>query len=235
MHMRSIVALLGTVVGGAVACSTHRGALLDRGGPQEFATLYDVRGEVSPLDESSALPEALNIPSLRTQPLRRGDREIRIYTGLVIGYPHNVLIVRQSGGVDGPVSGRLARYWPTNDTSFHSEIDMAQRYASMEARHCERPHSGAQAGACYIRLRREPNWRALLAQLDTIDAWSLPDESKVPHRGMVIDGWVLRVEARRDTSYHRYQYHNPQIYRPPEGANATRLMAIVDSLFALAR
>ena len=42
---------------------------------------------------------------------------------------------------------------------------------------------------------------------------------------------MITVEARRDTSYNQYEYHNPQIYRPPEGRNALRIMGLVDSLF----
>ena len=187
------------------------------------------------MDETIALPAALDLPSLRAQALPAGDREIRLYAGLVIGYPRNVVIVRQSGGAQGRVTGRLARYWPTNDTSFHAEMDLEKKYADLEAHHCERPRRGAQAVACYVRLRHEPDWRDLLARLDSVNAWTLPDESRVPHRGMVIDGWVLRVEARRDTSYHRYQYHNPEIYRPPEGEEASQLLYMVDSLFRFAR
>lgn len=187
------------------------------------------------MDETVALPAALDLPSLQKQGLPSGDREIRIYTGLVVGYPHNIVIVRQSGGVHGPVTGKLARYWPTNDSSFHAELDLEKRYAELEANHCERPRRGTEAVACYVHLRHEPDWRALLARLDSVNAWTLPDESRVPHRGMVIDGWVLRVEARRDTSYHRYQYHNPEIYRPPEGEEAAQVLFIADSLFRFAR
>jgi hypothetical protein len=52
---------------------------------------------------------------------------------------------------------------------------------------------------------------------------------------MMFDGWVVTVEARRDTTYHTYEYHNPQIYRPPDGTNALKVMRMVDSLFRFTR
>jgi hypothetical protein len=53
----------------------------------------------------------------------------------------------------------------------------------------------------------------------------------VPSRGFTVDGWRIRAEARRDASYNQYEYQNPQVYRPPEGSNALRIMWLVDSLF----
>jgi hypothetical protein len=200
----------------------------------EPRSLYDIRAEVAPLDESVVLPEALALPSLKARPLPRGTRELRVYTGLVIGYPHSGLIVRQEGGVNGRVTGRLIRYWPVNDRKHFrndDDIDLEARYAALEEGRCDPPRRSAKAVACTVRFTREPDWKALLRALDSVNAWGLPDGSKVPSRGMTIDGWRIRAEARRDTSYHQYEYQNPQVYRPPEGPNALRIMWLVDSLF----
>ncbi len=194
-------------------------------------TLSDIRAEVAPLEESKTLHDPLGIPRLRTTPLPKGVREIRIYTGLVVGYPHSGLIVREE---NGNVTGRLFRYWPLNDTSF-TEIDMESSYARNEAGRCTKPVRGKEAIVCTVLFTQEPNWRAVLASLDSVNAWSLPDESRVPRYKEVIDGWVLRVEARRDTAYTRYQYHNPQVYRPPEGTNALHILNMVPSLFRHSR
>ena len=83
--------------------------------------------------------------------------------------------------------------------------------------------------ACTVQFAREPDWRTLLRVLDSVNAWGLPDEREVPSRGMTIDGWRLRVEARQGATYRQYQYHNPEVYRPPEGPNALRLMQIVEN------
>lgn len=192
------------------------------------ATLYDIRAEVAPLDESKILPEPLGLPSLRSSPLPSGVREIRIYTGLVIGYPHSALIVHDD---KGNVTGRLVRYWPRNDTAFTDTTKVETMFEATEAGRCSTPVHGKTASVCTVTFLHEPDWRALLVSLDGLNAWKLPDESRVPKSGMMFDGWVIRAEARQDTTYVRYQYHNPQIYRPPEGANALRLMLMVDSLF----
>jgi hypothetical protein len=192
---------------------------------------YDIRAEVAPLNESELLPPALGVPSLKSNALPEGSREIRIYSGLVIAYPHSALIVRQEGGARGKVSGRLVQYWPVNDTTFSKDFDSEALYTSATAGRCDEPRRGGTVVACTVRFAREPDWRALLRVLDSVNAWGLPDEREVRSRGMTIDGWRLRVEARRGASYRQYEYHNPQVYRPPEGPNALRLMIVVDSLF----
>ncbi|HKR08584.1 MAG TPA: hypothetical protein VJS39_05300 [Gemmatimonadaceae bacterium] len=189
---------------------------------------YDIRGEVAPLEESKALNEPLGLPRLRTTALPAGVREIRIYEGLVIGYPHSGLVVREQ---NGKVSGFLFRYWPRNDTSFAEIGDAEARYEQDEAHRCNPPVRGKEATICKVRFTTEPNWSALLQALDKLHAWDLPDESRVRKSAMVFDGWVIRAEARRDTSYVRYQYHNPEVYEPPYGPSALAIMRLVDSLF----
>jgi hypothetical protein len=189
---------------------------------------YDIRGEIAPLEESKTLNEPLGLPRLRTSTLPAGVREIRIYEGLVIGYPHSGLIVREE---NGKVIGRLFRYWPRNDTAFAEQRDSEALYEKDEAHRCTTPVRGKEASICTVVFTKEPDWRALLASLDSLHAWSLPDESRVPKSQNVIDGWVIRVEARRDTVYTRYQYHNPGVYQPPYGPAALQIMVMVDSLF----
>ncbi len=193
---------------------------------------YDERGEIAPLEESKTLNEPLGLPRLRTTPLPAGVREIRIYEGLVIGYPHSGVVVRDNGG---KVTGRLFRYWPRNDTIFAKDLEIESIYARDEAGRCERPIRGAEATTCTVIFSREPDWKAFLASLDSLHAWGLPDESRVAKSAEVIDGWVIRVEARRDTSYVRYQYHNPEVYQPPYGPSALEIMRMVDSLFRFTR
>jgi hypothetical protein len=189
---------------------------------------YDIRGEISPLEESKALNEPLGLPRLRTTPLPAGLREIRIYEGLVIGYPRSGLIVREE---NGKVTGRLFRYWPRNDTAFTEKVDYEALYEKDEADRCTTPVRGKDASVCTVRFTKQPDWRGLLASLDSLHAWTLPDESRVPKSENVVDGWVIRVEARRDTVYTRYQYHNPEVYQPPYGPSALQIMHMVDSLF----
>jgi hypothetical protein len=188
----------------------------------------DIRGEIAPLEESKTLNEPLGLPRLRTTPFPAGVREIRIYEGLVVGYPHSGLIVREE---NGKVTGRLFRYWPRNDTVYTENLDYEALYEKDETDRCTPPVRGIDASVCTVKFTKEPDWQALLASLDSLHAWTLPDESRVPKSEHVVDGWVIRVEARRDTVYTRYQYHNPGVYQPPYGPSAQHIMHMVDSLF----
>lgn len=198
------------------------------------ATFSDIRAEVAPLDESSALPSALHIAELRTTALPARDRELRVWSGLVVGYPHSGLVLRVHGDA---IEGTLVRYWPVNDTAFadapaegEDALDSEALYAWHEAGRCGPLDRGEDAVACVVQLRRQPDWRALLAALDSAHAWTLPDESELPRHGLVIDGWRLRVEARQGDSYRRYQYANPNALPLPEGKAATYVGWLVDSL-----
>lgn len=202
--------------------------------PPRPAVFSDIRSEVAPLDETDAIPPALRIANLQTTALPDGDRELRVWSGLVVGYPHDGLVLRVH---DGVATGKLVRYWPVNDSSFDREpqpgedrLDMEAQYAYHETGRCESIQRGPEAVACFVRLRREPEWGAVLAALDSANAWTLPDESGLKRRGITIDGWRLRVEARRGSDYRRYQYTNPQYVQPPEGQHAHRIGFLLDSL-----
>jgi hypothetical protein len=118
---------------------------------------------------------------------------------------------------------------------FTKKMDAEALYATSTVGRCDEPRRGVGVVACTVRFVREPDWRALLRVLDSAKAWNLADESKVPSRGMTIDGSRLRVEARHGASYRQYEYHNPEMYRPPEGQNALRLMTLADSLYQYTR
>lgn len=195
--------------------------------------LSDIRGEVAPIDEVNAIAEALGLMRLDRSNLPADSREIRIYTGAIVGYPHSGLIIRQDGGKSGPVTGRLIRYWPTDNPSFAGDATTEVQFARREAGRCDNPRRGKLVVACTVKFVQQPDWKGLLNNLDSLAAWTIPDESKVLSRCCMFDGWYLRVEAKAAGTYNTYQYHNPQLYKPPDGSNALGVMRLVNPLFRL--
>lgn len=190
--------------------------------------LSDIRAEVAPIYEMGHLPEPLGLMRLDSSVISPGAREIRLYAGSIAGYPATGLVISDVPGRTPRVKGRAFRYWPVNDKQFTEDVDLEARYAEGEAGRCAKPVRGKTAVTCDILFERQPDWSATLQKLDSLDAWNLPDERKVPRRNvMMIHGWRIRAESKRDTVYRLWWYDNPQLFRPPEGQNAHAIMRLV--------
>jgi hypothetical protein len=193
--------------------------------------LSDIRAEVQPVYEMRQLPGPLGIRPLDSTTLGKDGREIRLYAGTIVGYPATGVIISDQPGRIPRIQGRMFRYWPVNNAEFTDNFDLEALYAEGEAGRCAPPVRGKEAVVCDVRFEREPDWNLILARLDSLDAWNLPDERKVPRRNvMMIHGWRIRAETLRDTTYRLWWYDNPQLFRPPEGSNALAIMRMVMSL-----
>jgi hypothetical protein len=162
------------------------------------------------------------------------SREIRLYGGLLIFFPRDALVLRE---VNGRVTGALYRYWPPAEPpdSGGDDWDIDRQIRWYERGHCGAARAGEDAVGCEVQLARTPDWKAALRLVDSVEAWTIPDESALPRRSGVIDGWLLKGETRRagpgpDTGYTRWQYHNPHAIGLPQSARAARLLELVDSL-----
>jgi hypothetical protein len=193
--------------------------------------LLDIRAEVQPIYEMGQLPAPLGLRPLDSTAIPKGGREIRLYAGNIAGYPATGVIISDVPGRNPRVKGRAFRYWPVNDVQFTEGADLEAAYAEGEAGRCGTPIRGKNAVVCDARFEHEPDWNAMLSALDSLNAWNLPDERKVPrHNVMMIHGWRIRAETLRDTVYRLWWYDNPQLFRPPEGSNAHAIMRMVIGL-----
>ena len=193
--------------------------------------LSDIRAEVQPIYEMHQLPEPLGLRPLDSTTVPKGGREIRLYAGAIVGYPATGVIISDLPGRTPRIKGRMFRYWPVNNAEFTEDFDLEAVYAEGEDGRCGAPIRGKDAVVCDVRFEREPDWKLILARLDSLDAWNLPDERKVPRRNvMMIHGWRIRAETLRDTTYRLWWYDNPQLFRPPEGSNALAIMRMVMDL-----
>jgi hypothetical protein len=205
--------------------------------PRPPEVRYDPRAELQPLMERSAAADALGWPPLADLALPNDEKEIRIYKGLLIGYPHDGLrlVVR-----DHAVTGTWFRYWPRDRSSSQDDSEDAKPGLDSllrvdERGRCDSFHAGRDAVACVVQFAHNPNWGAVLKGLNAANLWDLPDESALGRQSDVIDGWGVWVEVRQGAKYRTYQYNNPQALGLREGDNALRIMRAVDSLVPLAR
>ena len=90
-------------------------------------------------------------------------------------------------------------------------------------------YPGAQAGyqnqltaVCTARYPHEPDWRALLRELEAYHVWTLPDETELPSLANIVsvDGGGITVEAWDGRRYHSYSFGDTNLIPAPEAHEA---------------
>src|SRR5688572_17450707 len=161
------------------------------------------------------------IPLLRARPPTGGRRELRFWIGGGIAIPMS--LVRLT--IDGArVRGEVVRYvvqtlpdrevnrgWRAFMDSVPNWLRLSFGCGSVATDTLHYPM--AQAGyrnelvaVCSTRHTREPDWRALLQELEAHQVWTLPDQSELPSLANIVsvDGGGVTTEAWDGARYHSY-------------------------------
>lgn len=184
--------------------------------------------------DSAAL--ALGLGMLRQASLPDGTQEVRIWTGLALGVPHNLLRLTRRGG---RVEGLKALYWslesghPNPGTGADPvPIDAIVRYHI--AGRCGPPKRVGGVEACQVHFTQRPDWRALWDSLEALGVWTLPDQDDLPRDSLLtLDGWAMTVEVRDGGSYRSYAYSNPDAHRHPAQVAAAAIGRVDGHLWSL--
>jgi hypothetical protein len=209
------------------------------------------RGGPSPLTmaeraEQGDIAALARLSLLRVERLPSGDREIRVWFAMASGAPDLLLRVSSRGTGKGP-GGELWAWWPLpsgdGDRSLAGTAgDLNNRTRdSVQARvQCAALYRAGGNEACRLRLRQEPDWRVVLAQLDSLRAFTLPDQDALPRadslvrvaeRTRLAENMMVTVEVLDGAVYRTYSYTNPRSLPQSE---AQRAAAIVDMMAGLA-
>ncbi|MHB1222463.1 MAG: hypothetical protein ACYC2G_00240, partial [Gemmatimonadaceae bacterium] len=221
--------LLAALVVATTACATR--GTVPRVQPTHAATGVphaDWAEVFLPLYDSIAT--AAGLPSLRRAAPATGERETRIWIhgpgdevelyrlvaerGDVTG---GMILAWDAGPVDPPVEGYPGITW--------------HDLASFRARGpCTGFFVASGVGGCRATFRIAPDWRHTLRRLEAAGLWELPDESTLPGREIVFDGFGITVELLSAVGYRTYHYGNPDVRRWPEDRRAAEMMRIVDEV-----
>ena len=182
---------------------------------------------------------------LREQRLPPGRREIRVWFAMASGAPDLLLRVASAGNAP---SGELWAWWtlPSGDgdrslAGTGGELNARTRDSVEAMVDCTALFRAGGNEACHLRLRQEPHWGTVLAQLDSLRAFSLPDQDSLPRADSLVrvvdqrrmaDNMMVTVEVLDGAVYRTYSYTNP---RSLPRAEAQRAAAIVDMIADLAR
>jgi hypothetical protein len=179
------------------------------------------------------------IPLLRAT-LPRGARELRFWIGGGISIPMTMLRLTIHGNrVDGQVVHWLNQWIPARDDSpsWRAFMDTVPswlhqgfgcgpvtmdtlRYAAGQANHHDR-----LVAVCASRYPHEPDWRALLRELEAHNVWTLPDNSELPTIANIVtnDGGGVTTEAWDGKRYHSYTFGNTELIPAPEARDAAAI------------
>ena len=184
---------------------------------------------------------------LREQRAPSGQREIRVWFAMASGAPDLLLRVASAGGLKG-ATGELWAWWALpsgdGDRSLAGEgrdLNNKTRDSVESSVQCASIFRAGGHEACRLQLRDEPDWRAVLTQLDSLRAFTLPDQdslpsSETPARATseirATENLMVTVEALDGAVYRTYSYTNPRALPQSE---AQRAAAIVDMVAQLAK
>jgi hypothetical protein len=209
-------------------------------------------------DTAPSQPETIDrvarvarLPRLRPQPADRAQRELRIWVGGGLGIPMRLLRITDDGTrVRGEEILWLVQTIPDRDVSprWRAFVDSVPGWLRHDF-HCGPAatdtihHPGAQPGyrntlvaACRVQFAREPDWRAVLAELERHHVFTLPDGSELPvvvkrrrvnEEVYTLDGVGVTVEAWNGTRYRAYTIGNPDQQPFPEYHDASAILRLV--------
>ena len=185
--------------------------------------------------------------SLRSARLSSGNREIRVWFVMATGAPD--ILVRVSGSNDRRrATGEIWAWWalPSGDgdrrlAAEREDANDRMRDSIRAVWRCSSLESAGGHEACRLQLRTDPDWTVVLAQLDSLRAFTLPDQDSIPPSDNALraaaerrpsENLMVTVEALDGAVYRTYSYTNP---RSLPSTEAQRAAAIVEMVTGLAR
>jgi hypothetical protein len=177
------------------------------------------------------------IPLLRAHPPTGRRREIRFWLGGGIAIPETLIRLMIDGQrVRGEVIRYLGETLPDREAnpSWRAFMDsvpdwLRRDFGCGEVATDTLHYPGAQAGyqqelaaVCRSRYPHEPDWSALLRELEGYHVWTLPDESELPRLANIVstDGGGVTVEAWDGRRYHSYSFGDTNLIPAPEAREA---------------
>jgi len=204
-------------------------------------------GELAAAGDIAALAK---LPALRLARLPSGQREIRVWFAMSTGAPD--LLLRVATTTDKRrATGQLYAWWvlPSGDgdrrlAGERRDQNDRQRDTVKAQWSCASIENAGGNEACRLVLRQEPDWKVVLSQLDSLRAWSLPDQDSVARVDSLIRGAVERrpsenmmvtVEALDGAVYRTYSYTNPRAMPADEARRAAAIVTMINDLARRAR
>jgi hypothetical protein len=184
------------------------------------------------------------IPLLRARPPSGGRRELRFWIGGGIAIPMELVrLIIDGARVRGEVVRYVIETLPDSQAtpSWRAFMDSVPDWlrhsfgcgpVTTDTLH----HPMAQPGyrnelvaVCTTRHTREPDWRALLQELEAHHVWTLPDRSELPSLANIVsvDGGGVTTETWDGTRYHSYSLGDAHLIPAPEARHGEAIQRVL--------
>jgi hypothetical protein len=191
---------------------------------------------------SFAAERAAVVEAAGLAPLSGGGeegREVRVFTGLDIGYPRTLYRIR---AVPGGAEGEVWLYWhespadaPLRDAWIEMRVPGGLGASLVRDGRCGEVRRAGALGLCRRRLRAEPAWAALLAEAERVAALRGTDASKSADESGFARGWRMSVAAFDGDRVREPEFSAPGFDHDPAALAAAALaerLEAVDTLLA---
>ncbi len=157
------------------------------------------------LTAPSGIAARASLRSLALGPHRQGEQEIRIWTGIAIGYPDAFYRIVKRGDTTIGASYRYVEWRDALDRKSRRPIS-----EKMTRDMCEAVLSSRTVFVCRARETSQINWPRAWRALERLDVWNIPDQPLSEYRFVpVLDGGWMLVELWDGFNYRVWAYSNP--------------------------
>lgn len=205
-----------------------------------IASTAQTGSDASIFETKDAAVVTAGMNPLSKSPLRKGEREIRIwYSGF--GNPQYLVIIKQKGA---NMTGRLLLWWDQYyletadkaDTRVDNFVRAGYACGPISKRNSEYGEDRWISSVCEAKLTGTPDWRAFLAEVEShalqgapIAAKPASDEDADP------ENWGITVERRSGLTYGVSHYRTALTIGTPEPGRGPKLQDMVSALALTAR
>jgi hypothetical protein len=174
---------------------------------------------------------------LAKTPLRKGEREVRIWYS-TFGNPQYLVIIRQNGA---SMNGRLMLWWDQYYESTPASADVRVDRFVRNGYDCgpitkRDSHFGEDrwvSSICEAKLKGTPDWKAFLSE---VEAHALPQTNGVAADDQSgSENWGITVERRSGATYGVSHYHTALTLGAPEPGRGPKLQDMVGALAGAAK
>lgn len=174
---------------------------------------------------------------LAKTPLRKGEREVRIWYS-TFGNPQYLVIIRQNGS---SLTGRLMLWWDqyyeTTPASADVRVDNFVRKGYDCGPIAKRDsHFGEDrwvSSICEAKLKGTPDWKSFLSE---VEAHALPQTNDISADDQSgSENWGITVERRSGATYGVSHYHTALTLGAPEPGRGPKLEDMVGALAVAAK
>lgn len=206
------------------------------------ASTAETGSDAAIFETKDAAVQTVGLTPLSNTPVRKGEREVRIwYSGF--GNPQYLVIIKQKGAT---MTGRLLLWWDQYyldtpekaDTRVDNFVRAGYDCGPISKRNSEYGEDRWISSACEAKLTGTPDWKAFLAEVESHALPGVPIAKVASDElaeGAEPENWGITVERKSGNTYGVSHYHTALVIGTPEPGRGPKLQDMVNALASTAK